>query len=119
MNTGTAHLLIPIFNLLALAVVRACPAQDAKLIDDPARTHSSFVLSKINEQVTGEFLKAWNSSHNGIDNVEAVVLIFGKVDGSYFATALGQTNETNKLKFKLIFSLYSSSIRTFPAHLAK
>jgi len=100
MNTGSVSLLIPVFNLLALVAVSACPPQGEKSINETGRTHSSFVLSKINEQVTGEFLKAWNSSHNGIDNVEAVVLIFGKVNGSYFATALGQTNEINKLRFK-------------------
>jgi hypothetical protein len=100
MTTGPAHLMILIFNLLALVAVRAYPATRTRIVDDPAGTHSGFDLSNINEQVTNEFLKAWNSSRNGIDKVESVVLIFRKVDGSYFAIALGQTNETNKLRFK-------------------
>jgi hypothetical protein len=50
--------------------------------------------------VTKEFLKAWNYSHNGVDKIEAVVLIYRKIDGSYFANALGRTNETEKFRFK-------------------
>ncbi|HKA21168.1 MAG TPA: hypothetical protein VKN18_23015 [Blastocatellia bacterium] len=100
MNTGSVSLIIPVFNLLAFVAVGACQTPHANAINEPVRPHSSIDLSKINEHVTSEFLKAWNSSHNGVDKVEAVVLIFCKVDGSYFATALGQTNEPNKFRFK-------------------
>jgi hypothetical protein len=100
MNTASVSLMIPVLNLIAFVAVRACPTPRANQINETARTYSSVDLSKINERVTSEFLKAWNSSHNGVDNVEAVVFIFCKVDGSYFANALGQTNETNKFRFK-------------------
>jgi len=83
-----------------MPVVRACPPQTVKTFNDPTRTHSTFVLSKINEQVTSEFLKAWNHAHNGIDNIEAALLIFENLDGSYRAIALRHTNEANKVTFK-------------------
>jgi len=92
--------MIPVLNLMVLLSVSAYPTPQASQIEETARTDAGIDLSKIDESVTGEFLRAWNSSHNGIDNVEAVVLIFRKVDGSYFATALGQTNEPNKFRFK-------------------
>jgi len=99
MNTGSARLMIPVFNLLALVAV-GCPTAHTSSVPEAGITQVSFDFSKIDEGVTKEFMKAWNYSRNGIDNVEAVVLIFGKVDGSYFATALGQTNEINKVNFR-------------------
>jgi len=78
------------------------PRLPPRVVTSSLRTkpHSSFVLSKINEQVTSEFLKAWNHSHNGVDSIEGVVLIFCKTDGSYFANGLVHTNETNRFSFK-------------------
>ena len=99
MNSRSVSLImIPVLNLISLVAVRALPI--ANQIDETASAYSSIDLSKINQQVTTEFLKAWNSSHNGVDQVEAVVLIFCRADGSYFASSLGQTNESNKLRFK-------------------
>jgi len=101
MNSRSVSLvMIPVLNLMSLIAVRAFPMVRATQIDETAGTSSRVDLSKINQQVTTEFLKAWNSSHNGVDKVEAVVLIFCRADGSYFAAALGQTNESNKLRFK-------------------
>ena len=101
MNSRSVSLImIPVLNLMSLIAFRAFPIPCANQIDETAGTSSSIDLSKINQQVTTEFLKAWNSSHNGVDKVEAVVLIFCRADGSYFAAALGQTNEPNKLRFK-------------------
>ena len=101
MNRRSVSLMmIPVLNLMSLVAVRAFPMPNANQIDETAPTSSSIDLSKINQQVTTEFLKAWNSSHNGVDKVEAVVLIFSRADGSYFAAALAQTNESNKLRFK-------------------
>lgn len=97
-SRSVSLMMIPIFNLMSLVAVSAF--QELKQIDETASTSSSIDLLKINQAVTTEFLKAWNSSHNGVDKVEAVVLIFCRADGSYFATALGQTNESNKLRFK-------------------
>jgi hypothetical protein len=93
-------MIIPVLNLMSLVSVRTLAIPCVNQIDENARTHSIIDFSKINQQVTTEFLKAWNSSHNGIDKVEAVVLIFCRADGSYFAAALGQTNESNKFRFK-------------------
>jgi hypothetical protein len=67
---------------------------------EPAGTRSSFDLSKIDEAITKEFLKAWNYSHNGIDSVEGLVLIFRMLDGSYKAISLGPTNESTARRFQ-------------------
>jgi hypothetical protein len=99
MNTGSARLGIPVLKLLALVVV-ANTAVSTAAVRDPRETQDEFDFSKINEGVTKEFLKAWNYSHNGVDKIEAVVLIYRKIDGSYFANALGRTNETEKFRFK-------------------
>jgi len=93
-------MIVPVLNLMSLVAVKAFPIPCANQSDEAASTYSSIDLSKINQQVTTEFLKAWNSSHNGVHSVEAVVLIFCKLDGSYFAAALGQTNERNRLTFE-------------------
>lgn len=101
MNSRSVSLImIPVLNVMSLIAVRAFPISCANQIDETAGASSGTDLSKINQQVTTEFLKAWNSSHNGVDKVEAVVLIYCRADGSYFAAALGQTNEANKLRFK-------------------
>lgn len=99
MNTGSALLMRLLFNLFAL-VVAANTSVGASSGQERPETRDEFDFSKINEGVTKEFLKAWNYSHNGVDNIEAVVLIFRKIDGSYFANSLGRTNESSKFRFK-------------------
>jgi hypothetical protein len=99
MNTGFKALIIPVF-FLSIGVVVANTTASTAAVRDPRETQDGFDFSKIDEGVTREFLKAWNYSHNGIDNIEAVVLIYRKIDGSYFANALGRTNETEKFRFK-------------------
>jgi len=100
MNTGYTRLTTYVFNLLALVAVVSNPTSCPGSVREPGRTQDAFDLSKIDYEITKEFLKAWNYCHNGIDNQEAVVLIFRKLDGSYFAKALGQTNETRKFRFQ-------------------
>jgi len=55
----------------------------------------TFDLSKIDESITTEFRKAWNRSHNGIDNIEAGIFILQNVDGSYRAIEMRYNNESN------------------------
>jgi hypothetical protein len=100
MNTISRTLVIQIFTLFAFAFLGTCPTVSANSDGEPAETRTSFDLSKIDESITREFMKAWNHSHNGVDNVEALVFIFRNLDGSYWAISQGPTNETNKVRFK-------------------
>jgi hypothetical protein len=100
MNTISRALVIHIVNLLAFAFLGTCSTVSAYSDGETAGTRTSFDLSKIDESITKEFVKAWNNSHNGVDNVEALVFIFRNLDGSYWASAEGPTNENNKVRFK-------------------
>jgi hypothetical protein len=99
MNTSS-RALITLFSLLAFAFLGTCPTVSAYSEGESGGTSTSFDLSKIDESITREFVKAWNHSHNGVDNVESLVFIFRSLDGSYWAIAQGPTNETNKVRFK-------------------
>ncbi len=80
-------------------------ADDAKL---PASTASSdaptvklsFELSRINRSVIREFETAWKYSKSGMSDVEGLVLIFRKLDGSYMAVQGAFTNEYKQVSFK-------------------
>jgi hypothetical protein len=100
MNTISGTLVIYIFNLFAFAFLGTCSTVSAYSDGETGETRTSFELSQIDGSITREFVKAWNHSHNGVDNVEALVFIFRNLDGSYWATAQGPTNESNKVRFK-------------------
>jgi hypothetical protein len=93
-------LLILMFDLLAVGSVAASHIKTQSL--DCESTHDrTFDLSKIDESMTKQFLKAWNHSHNGIDNIEAGLLIFQNPDGSYRAVGTPHTNQPDALTIDL------------------
>lgn len=80
-------------------------ADDSKLPALPAsrdatRVKLSFELSRINLSVIKEFETAWRYSKSGMSDVEGLVLIFRKLDGSYFGVQGAFTNEYKKVSFK-------------------
>jgi len=89
-------LLILMFDLLAVGSVAASHIKTQSL--DCESTHDrTFDLSKIDESMTKQFLKAWNYCHNGIDNIEGGLLIFQNPDGSYRAVEMRHTNQYNQI----------------------
>ena len=100
MNTKFRLLISSIFNVLVFVFAVSLFTAFASSDGEPADTRNSFDLSKIDEAITKEFLKAWNYSHNGIDSVEGLVLIFRMLDGSYKAITLRPTNESTKRSFQ-------------------
>ncbi|HXG67783.1 MAG TPA: hypothetical protein VNO70_21965 [Blastocatellia bacterium] len=65
-------------------------------------TALAFSLSKFNAGVVKEFQKAWSLTASGRRDVEAVVLLFRKLDGSYIARNQGSTNERKKFTFRWV-----------------
>ena len=100
MKTVSKLLLIPMSILLVVGLVPARQTETLSPDREPAGRRTTFDLSKIDESITKEFRKAWDKSHQGIDNRESVVLIFQNVDGSYRATTLGVTNQSNRVTFR-------------------
>lgn len=89
-------LLILMLDLLAVGPVSACETE-MQSFDCESSPKGTFDLSKIDESITKEFMKAWNRSHNGIENIEAGMSIFQKVDGSYWGIAMRFTNEPDQI----------------------
>ena len=97
MKTRTKFLLVAIFNLLGFSLTSSALAAAAD--GEVAGTQTGFDMSKIDEEVTKEFKRAWQSASCGAANVEALVLIFKNADGSYRAQALAPKNEYNQFTF--------------------
>lgn len=85
-------LLILMLDLLAVGLVAASQTE-MQSFDCESSPKGTFDLSKIDESITKEFMKAWNRSHNGIDSIEAGIYIFRNVDGSYRCIEMRYTNE--------------------------
>jgi proteasome lid subunit RPN8/RPN11 len=98
--------LIIVFKLLVIQLVGLLAVGSVWVSQtEPPSEHESagkktFEVSKIDESITKELLKAWKHAHNGVDNIEAAVLILENLDGSYRATRLPHTNEVDKVTFK-------------------
>lgn len=71
----------------------------AKPYTDPPRAIVPFDFSKINQEMTGEFAKAWRVAKAGSSEYEGVVLYYLLPDGSYQVKALSSTNEYKKFSF--------------------
>ncbi|MEW6209145.1 MAG: hypothetical protein AB1631_12315 [Acidobacteriota bacterium] len=67
---------------------------------EATRMKLSFDLSRINLSVIREFETAWRYAKSGTSDVEGLVLIFRKLDGSYFAAQGAFTNEYKQVSFK-------------------
>ena len=61
-------------------------AADAR---DSVNSRLSFDLSRIDRNAIKEFKRAWHCSEAGASNVEGLVLIYRKPDGSYLAVSQG------------------------------
>ncbi len=80
-------------------------ADDSKLPASPAsrdatRVKLYFELSRINPSIIREFETAWRYAKSGMSDVEGLVLIFRKLDGSYMAVQGAFTNEYKQVSFK-------------------
>ncbi|HXG64513.1 MAG TPA: hypothetical protein VNO70_05360 [Blastocatellia bacterium] len=84
------------------ADVAAPPVIPAPPVTVAPATALAFSLSKINASVVKEFRKAWSLTASGRRDVEAVVLLFRKLDGSYVAESQGSTNERKKFTFRWV-----------------
>src|SRR5215475_13667983 len=49
-------------------------------------SNAELILKAIDEKVLGQFKNAWRSVGAGVDKIEAVVLLYRKLDGSLEAT---------------------------------
>jgi hypothetical protein len=58
-----------------------------------------FDLSRIDDGIVSHFVKAWRYAKSGTSDVEGLVLIFRKPDGSYVASLGRFTNEYKKVTF--------------------
>ncbi|HEY7547687.1 MAG TPA: hypothetical protein VID27_22510 [Blastocatellia bacterium] len=82
-------------------------ASDSKLPASPADPDAAkirlpFDLSRIDSGVIKEFERAWRYSKSGRSDAEGLVLIFRKLDGSYFGVQGAFTNEYKKVSFKWV-----------------
>lgn len=65
----------------------------------PARAVVPFELSRINQEMTKAFERAWRISKGGTSEYEGVVLFYLMPDGSYQVKALNPSNEFKKFTF--------------------
>jgi proteasome lid subunit RPN8/RPN11 len=88
---------------LILTVILFAPAtlqrSLAKPRTDPPRTIVPFDFSRVNQQMTKEFEKAWRVAKAGTSEYEGVVLAYQLADGSHYVEALKSTNEFKKFTF--------------------
>ena len=89
--------------ILSIAMATAisgseCMAQsEAKPLKEQAAT----VVAKIDETIVGEFRKAWLVAGGGVKEIEGVVLLYQRPDGTVMARSQGQTNQRRQFTLTL------------------
>jgi hypothetical protein len=58
--------------------------------------HTAALIEKIDEAVVGEFKKAWWVAGGGAKEIEGVVLLYRKPDGTVTARSQGRTNQRRR-----------------------
>ena len=63
-------------------------------------SNADLILDAIDEKVVGQFKNAWRSVGAGVDKIEAVVLLYRKLDGSLEATLEPITYQVERSEFR-------------------
>jgi hypothetical protein len=95
--------IVAVFYVLAAWCTVAVSAQQANHNEaQPASVlanNAEFILTAIDESAVAQFKNAWRSVGSGTDKIEAVVLLYRKIDGSLESTLLPLTNEIERFGF--------------------
>lgn len=83
-------------GILAVAFACDCFLSSAKAQNRADKAATKFDLSMIDMEMVKEFRQAWIWSDNGTSDIEGLVLIFRRLDGSYKAVAQKPTNENRR-----------------------
>jgi hypothetical protein len=62
-------------------------------------TNAEYILTAIDESAVAQFKNAWRSVGSGTDKIEAVVVLYRKIDDSLESTLLPLTNEIERFGF--------------------
>jgi hypothetical protein len=90
-------------SILIILVALAAESVYAQQSDGrPDISRAEFILSRIDEAVANEFEKAWRSAGSGADSIEAVVLLYKKIDGSLMARSPHLTYQSKQFGFKWV-----------------
>lgn len=87
-------------GILAVAFACDCFLSSAIAQSRAGKAATKFDLSMIDAEMVKEFRQAWMWSENGTSDIEGLVLIFRRLDGSYKAVAQKPTNENRRFTFR-------------------